>query len=80
MHRDPGRRAQLTPQTLDQGFHAIPMVESTNPQLPTCYYLAGDYTCVKDSIIEHWDDGADAVEPQPWLLADGRQRQALPAR
>ena len=45
----------LTPKSVDQGFHAIPLVESTDPQLPTCYYLSGDYTCVKDSVIEHWD-------------------------
>ncbi len=45
----------LSPEAVDQGFHAIPLVESTNPQLPTCYYLPKDYTCVKDSVIQHWD-------------------------
>jgi len=45
----------LTPKSIDQGYHAIPIVVSSNPQVPTCYYLAGDYTCVKDSVIEHWD-------------------------
>lgn len=50
----------LTPTSVDQGYHAIPIVESTNPQVPTCYYLANDYTCVKDSTIQHWDSTAQA--------------------
>jgi hypothetical protein len=50
----------LTPQTINQGYHAIPVVESTNPQVPTCYYLVDDYTCVKDSAIQHWDSAGQA--------------------
>jgi hypothetical protein len=45
----------LAPASIDRGFHAIPQTRSTNPQVPSCFYLPGDYTCVKDSVIEHWD-------------------------
>jgi hypothetical protein len=67
----------LTPQTLDQGFHAIPIVESTDPRLPTCFYLPNDYTCVKDSTIEHWDGAAQSEgsrNPGCWrMVRDGKR-------
>ena len=46
---------RLGPTSIDKGFHAIPPVPSTNAQVPSCSYLAGDYTCVKDSIAMWWD-------------------------
>jgi hypothetical protein len=46
---------KLTPKTIDQGFHTIPAVASTSPQVPACFYLPGDYTCVKDAIPMYWD-------------------------
>ena len=46
---------RITPQTVDQGFHAIPAVASTSPRVPACFYLPGDYTCVKDAISMYWD-------------------------
>jgi hypothetical protein len=46
---------KLRPESVDQGFHAIPAVDSTNPEVPSCYYKAGDYTCVKDAVVEHYD-------------------------
>ena len=67
----------LTPASIDQGYHAIPVVESTNPQVPTCYYLAGDYTCVKDSAIQHWDSAAQAPsssKPGCWRMYGGGKR------
>ncbi|HUR48970.1 MAG TPA: hypothetical protein VMY88_05495, partial [Acidimicrobiales bacterium] len=39
---------RLTPSAIDKGFHAIPAVASTSPDLPACFYEPGDYTCVKD--------------------------------
>ncbi|MEO6203983.1 MAG: hypothetical protein ABIO67_01165 [Mycobacteriales bacterium] len=73
----------LTPKSVDQGFHAIPLVESTNPQLPTCYYLSNDYTCVKDSIIQHWDSTA-RTESNPrtqgcWRMV-GNGKRYLPQK
>ena len=45
----------LDPSHIDTGFHAIPPVSSTDPQVPACYYAPGDYTCVKDTIAMWWD-------------------------
>jgi hypothetical protein len=46
----------LTPQSVDQGFHAIPAVASQNPRVPACFYGSGDYACVKDVMTEWWDN------------------------
>ena len=72
----------LTPKSIDQGFHAIPIVESTNPQLPTCFYLAADYTCVKDSAIMHWDSAGqrpNGREPGCWRMV-GNGKRFLPGK
>jgi len=73
----------LTPKSVDQGFHAIPLVESKNPQVPTCFYLVDDYTCVKDSVIEHWDSSAkadgDASDQGCWRMV-GNGRRYLPGK
>ncbi|HEX9890247.1 MAG TPA: hypothetical protein VGA69_12255 [Nitriliruptorales bacterium] len=68
---------RLTVETIDQGFHAIPRVASTDPRVPACFYDPGDYTCVKDAVAEFWD----AEEPNPngvtvgcWrMVQDGRR-------
>ena len=52
---------RLGPTSVDKGFHAIPQRRSGNPQVPACFYLPGDYTCVKDAQMEIWDD--DGVPP-----------------
>lgn len=46
---------RLTPSSVDQGFHAIPRISSTNPRVPACFYEPNDYSCVKDAIAEWWD-------------------------
>ena len=46
---------RLTPASVDQGFHAIPAVASTDPRVPSCFFDPGDYTCVKDATSEWWD-------------------------
>lgn len=46
---------RLGPTSVDQGFHAIPQRQSGEPQVPACFYLPGDYTCVKDAEAEYWD-------------------------
>jgi len=45
---------RLGPTSIDKGFHAIPAIESTDIQTPTCFYNPGDYTCVKDAIHQVW--------------------------
>ncbi|MHB8507892.1 MAG: hypothetical protein ACYDGR_04485 [Candidatus Dormibacteria bacterium] len=49
---------RLTPVAVDQGFHAIPQHTSSSPDVPACYYLAGDYTCVKDAELMWYDPTA----------------------
>jgi hypothetical protein len=46
---------RLTPQSMDQGFHAIPGIPSVNPHIPACFYEQDDYACVKDAAVEFWD-------------------------
>ena len=45
---------RLTPDSMDQGFHAVPERSSTDPSSPACYYLPDDYTCVKDAMFQWW--------------------------
>ena len=68
---------RLTPQTIDQGFHAIPAVASTNNQVPACFYSANDYTCIKDDILEHWDPSGDdpnSSNPGCWRMESNGKR------
>ncbi|HUZ43150.1 MAG TPA: hypothetical protein VMU63_02005 [Acidimicrobiales bacterium] len=68
---------KLTPHTIDEGFHAIPAVASSNPQVPACYYQANDYTCIKDAVIEWWDStGQDPNSSSKgcWRMVDNGQR------
>jgi hypothetical protein len=51
---------RLTPQNVDKGFHAVPRIRSTDPSVPACFYDLGDYTCVKDAMVERWDRTANS--------------------
>lgn len=53
---------ELTPQTVDQGHHAIPRQASNSPFVAACFYDPGDYTCVKDAQESWWDP--DAPDPE----------------
>jgi hypothetical protein len=44
----------LGPDSVDQGFHAIPPKPGITPQSPSCFYLAQDYTCLKNAVAEWW--------------------------
>ena len=50
---------RLSPQSVDKGFHAIPALRSEDPSVPACFYDPGDYTCVKDALVERWDRTAN---------------------
>lgn len=67
---------RLTPETLDQGLHAIPAVQSVDPTVPACFFEPGDYTCIKDAAVGHWD--ADAARTEVvngcWIMASGANR------
>lgn len=46
----------LGPSQVNKGFHAIPQKpSSTDPRVPACFYLPGDYTCVKDTVPMIYD-------------------------
>lgn len=51
---------KLHPDSLDKGFHAIPGNKSSSPKVPACFYLPGDFTCVKDGIAMWWDAEAES--------------------
>jgi hypothetical protein len=68
---------KLGPASVDKGFHAIPAVRSEDNRVPACFYKAGDYTCVKDSMIEYWDpQGQSDTNSQPgcWRMINGGER------
>ncbi len=52
---------RLTPESVDQGFHAIPEKESTDPYIAAFFFDPGDYTSVKDSMEIWWDP--DGIPP-----------------
>lgn len=66
---------RLGPTSIDKGFHAIPAVPSDNAQVPACFYLPNDYTCVKDVVLGDYDpagrEGSSA--PACYKFAEGRR-------
>lgn len=67
---------RLRPQSIDQGFHAIPPVRSPDPRVPACFYDDGDYTCVKDDAAEYWDPARTAQDGTPgcYRMPEGGRR------
>ncbi|MDQ1404159.1 MAG: hypothetical protein QOG03_2475 [Actinomycetota bacterium] len=73
---------RLGPTSIDQGFHAIPQRTSGNPQVPACFYNAGDYTCVKDAEAMWFDKNASppgSSRPGCWHSIQGGAR-SLPGK
>jgi hypothetical protein len=67
---------RLTPQKVEEGFRAIPPKPSDDPGTPSCFYDAGDFTCVKDAQAEWWDSNTTANNGRPgcWKMAEGGKR------
>jgi len=73
---------RLNPSSVDQGFHAIPAVQSVDPRVPACFYDPGDYTCIKDGVAMWWDSRttppaqarASSSQPGCYHVADGGKR------
>ena len=69
---------RLGPRSMDKGFHAIPRIPSSHPEVPACFYDPGDYSCVKDGMAEYWDpDGRDpdaVSERGCWRMPEGGRR------
>ncbi len=73
---------RLGPTSIDKGFHAIPAISSQDAQVPACFYLPNDYTCIKDLVLGRWDPAArpGASDPGCWRFAEGRRylREEIP--
>jgi hypothetical protein len=68
---------RLTPQSVDRGMHAIPRISSSNPDVATCFYDAGDNSCTKDSMEMWWDPHTQAPgrnQPGCWKLVQAGRR------
>ncbi len=68
---------RLTPQTIDQGFHAIPSRSSSDPYEAAFFFDPGDYTSVKDAQEEWWDPAGrtkGAAEPGCWRMVNQGKR------
>jgi hypothetical protein len=69
---------RLTPESIDEGFHAIPEKPSVDPYIAAFFFDPGDYTSVKDSAEIWWDPqgrpiGAGAT-PGCWrMVREGRR-------
>lgn len=46
---------RLAPPSMDKGYHAIPDKPSDDPYVEACFFDSDDYTCVKDTQLQHWD-------------------------
>ncbi len=64
---------RLGPTSVDQGFHAIPEIRSSDPKVPACFYLPGDYTCVKDAQVMEYDAGQENDGPCWRMYEDGQR-------
>jgi len=66
---------RLTPETVEQGFRAIPTTASVDPFTPACFYEPGDFTCVKDAMAMYWDEAASVGgETGCWRLPEEGHR------
>ena len=67
---------KLGPSSIDRGFHAIPQIASKDPRLPACFYDPGDYTCVKDGVIEWFNPNGAAGDQFSgcWMMVQGGKR------
>jgi len=54
---------RLTPESVDQGLHAIRPNLSSSPFSPALYFDPGDYTMVKDAMSGWWDPQGHAFNP-----------------
>jgi hypothetical protein len=72
---------KLTPESVDEGFHAIPERASTDSFTPAFFFDPGDYTSVKDAAEIWWDTsgrsrggGTPSNKPGCWRMTRGGER------
>ena len=71
---------RLGPTAIDKGFHAIPAVPSDNAQVPACYYLPGDFTCIKDVVIARYNPNGRPGSSAPGCYQFAEARRYLDGR
>jgi hypothetical protein len=54
---------RLSPESVDQGLHAIQPQLSTSPYAPALYFDGGDYTMMKDAMQGWWDPQGHPFNP-----------------
>jgi len=72
---------KLTPESIDQGFHAIPERSASDPYSAAFFFDAGDYSSVKDGAEQWWDPlgrsrggGTPSNRPGCWRMVRGGKR------
>ncbi len=69
---------RLTPEQIDEGFHALPEKPSVDPFVAAFFFDVGDYTSVKDSAEEWWDPNGRPVgggaQPGCWRMVNEGRR------
>ena len=72
---------KLTPERVDEGFHALAERESTSPFTPAIFFDEGDYSSVKDAHETWWDPngrsrggGTPSRRPGCWRVVRGGER------
>jgi hypothetical protein len=69
--------SNLNPDNVDAGLRAAPPILSADPNVASCFFDPGDYSCVKDA-SEMWWDPAGIADGHPgpgcWRLAHGGVR------
>lgn len=68
---------RLDPASMDKGYHAIPDKPTRDPYTEACFFDSGDYTCVKDAQLEHWDPSGQTPGTSGggcWRMVEGGKR------
>lgn len=72
---------KLTPESIDEGFHAIPERASTTPFSSAFFFDDGDYSSVKDATEQWWDPlgrsrggGTPSNRPRCWRMVRNGNR------
>jgi hypothetical protein len=72
---------QLTPESIDDGFHAIPEKPSLDPYIAAFFFDPGDYTSVKDAAEQWWDPQGRPInggaQPGCWRMTHGGRRSLI---
>lgn len=65
---------RLNPSTFAAGFKRLVIQSTSDPQVPSCIYTEGDYSCIKDGQVLRFDAGGSATAP---TLLEGLSAQVF---